>query len=143
MASQIPREVKKEIMDGWVAEAEWRVALLSPAFSAILTANPYGVYVNYADVEPWELATGGGYTKDATILWGRVGAYTGTSNENQWLNATDVQWTSATFIARFAVVYNYAAPKRIRAIYDFGADKTVTGGTFTIQWSASGLIKIA
>jgi hypothetical protein len=145
MASSIPREVKKEKMDTWLPTVEtvWKVALLSDTFVAPYTATPYGVYINYADILAFELATGSGYTRDNMVLGGRVGAYTGTSNENQFLDATDTQWTTATFTARYAIVYNDAAPKKIRFIYEFPVNKTVTGGTFTIQWSVNGLVKIS
>jgi len=41
------------------------------------------------------------------------------------LDATDVAWAASSFTARYAVVYETTGGK-IRAIYDFGADYTVT-----------------
>jgi hypothetical protein len=139
MASVIPKEVKKEIIDGYIAET-WKVCLLTNAF-----VYATGTHVTYANL----LATGAevvgtGYTAAGAAVtksaWGAGSGYVDTTNA--MIDATDVAWISATFTARYAAVYN-TTTDRIRAIYDFAADKTVTGGTFTIQWSASGLIKIS
>lgn len=135
MASVIPKELKKEWADSLTAET-WKVALLSNAFTYVS-----GTHVNYTDVTGNELAAGGGYSTGGATMSGKVAAYVDTTNAN--IDASDTQWTSATFTARYACVYNAASPFKIRAIYDFGADYTVTGGTFTIQWNAGGLVKIS
>lgn len=133
MANVIPKEVKKEIIDGYVAET-WKACLLSNLFTYAT-----GTHVSYSDLTN-EIA-GTGYTAGGATVAGKVGAYVDTTN--QFLNATDVAWTGATFAnARYVAVYNTVSGK-IRAIYDFGADKSVTSGTFTVQWSGSGLIKIS
>jgi hypothetical protein len=135
MASVIPKEVKNEIVTRWLpaTETTWKVALLTNAFAYVT-----GTHILYADLTNEVVGTG--YTAGGATLAGRAIAYVDTTNAN--IDATDVQWTTATFIARYAVVYETTGGK-IRAIYDFGADKTVTGGTFTIQWSASGLMKVS
>jgi len=131
MASSIPKEVKKEVVDTWIAET-WKVAL----FTTLQTASLYSSCTNEV--------VGTGYTAGgATVTksdWGVGSDYVDTTNAK--IDATDSTWTSATFTARCAVVYNTTTSK-IRAIYDFAADKVVTGGTFTIQWNAGGLIKIS
>ena len=53
----------------------------------------------------------------------------------------DVSWTSASFTARGCLIYNttsitgFTANRSVCAI-NFGSDKTVTSGTFTIQFPA-------
>ena len=137
MASVIPREVKKEIIDGYIAET-WKVALLTNAFTYVSgTHILYANLTNEVASSAWYTTGGNAVTKSA---WGAGSGYVDTTNA--MLDATDVQWTGATFTARYAAVYETTGGK-IRAIYDFAADKTVTGGTFTIQWSANGLIKIS
>lgn len=136
MASVIPKEVKKEIIDGYIAET-WKVCLLTNGFTYAT-----GTHVSYSDLTNEVVGTGytaGGksVTKSA---WGAGSGYVDTTNA--MIDATDVIWTASTFTARYAVVYNTVSG-RIRAIYDFLADKTVTAGTFTIQWNANGLIKIS
>ncbi len=132
--SVIPKEVKKEIIDGYIAET-WKVCLLTSAFSYVS-----GTHVYYSDLTN-EVADGSGYTTEgesvSQLAWSGY-----VDGDNAMINATDVPWTTATFTARYAVVYSTAGLKPIRAIYYFTEDKTVTAGTFTIQWNPSGLIKI-
>ena len=138
MPSQIPKKTKKDITDGWRDETLY-VCLLTNAFPGTLGA--YDVYGDLTNELPGGV---GNYTTGGNEVTGRTSDYDGTGL-NAVLDATaDVQWTSATFAnVRYAVVYNYGAGKQIRAIYNLGADKTVSAGTFTIQWSSSGLIKIS
>ena len=139
MASVIPKEVKKEIIDGYIAET-WKVALLTTTFAYVT-----GTYVTYADLlASGKEVVGSGYTAAGAAVtksaWGAGSGYVDTTNA--MLDATNVQWTSATFTAQYAAVYETTGGK-IRAIYDFLAGKTVTGGTFTIQWNPAGLVKIS
>jgi hypothetical protein len=128
MASKIPKEVKKAITDAYVAETTWKVALL--------TALPDDTISTYAGITTE--VVGAGYTATGATLAGRASAYTGT---DAWIDATDTSWTSATFTATHAVVYETAGGL-IRAIYDLGGSKTVTTGTFTLVWNASGLLTV-
>jgi len=59
-------------------------------------------------------------------------------------DATDTAWTSASFTAYHAVMYDDTlAGNDLIASIDFGGAQTVTAGTFTIQWNASGIITLA
>ena len=132
MANTIPKQVKKEIADAWVAET-WKVCLLTNAFTYNSTTH-----VLYTDLT--NEVIGVGYTAGGATVTGKASSYDST---NVLVDAVDTPWSAATLVdVRYAVVYNAASPYKIRAIYDFGADKSVTIGTFTIQWNASGLIKI-
>lgn len=44
----------------------------------------------------------------------------------------DVMWTGASFTSRGALIYNSTNGNRAVAVLDFGADKIVTTGDFTI-----------
>ena len=60
----------------------------------------------------------------------------------------DESWTTATFTARGALIYNETASGDPAVIVlDFGADKTATAGTFTIAFpaadSSNAIIRIA
>lgn len=60
----------------------------------------------------------------------------------------DVSWTTATFTAASALIYNdTAAGDPSVSSHDFGGDKTVTAGTFTIQFptadASNAIIRIA
>lgn len=132
MANTIPKEVKKEIVDGWIAETTWKVALFTNA-SNCLTQSLYTGCTN-------QVPNGSGYTTGGATLAGRAGAYVDTTN--YYLDATDSAWTGATFAnVQYIVVYETTGSK-IRAIYDLGTTYSVTAGTFTVQWNANGLIKI-
>ena len=92
-----------------------------------------------------EVANGNGYTTGgATITISQVPTTTGTT---AWLDFADLAWTSSTFVAGGAVVYNSTQGNKSVGVLSFGADKTVTNGTFTLQWpvadSSNAIIRIA
>jgi hypothetical protein len=53
-----------------------------------------------------------------------------------------VSWTSATFTARAAFIYNVSASNLLVAAFDFGTDKSVSNGTFQISANSAGLFTI-
>lgn len=138
MANVIPKELKKEFIDGWLTET-WKAALLTNGFTYVS-----GTHVTYANLT--NEVVGVGYTAGGNTVtkyaWGAGGTgYVDTTNAV--IDAADVAWTASTFNnVRYIAVYETTGGK-IRAIYDLGADYAVTSGTFTIQWSASGLIKVS
>lgn len=84
--------------------------------------------------------SGAGYDAGgATLAGGEV-----TQAATTKFDGTDVAWTSATFTARHAVIYDSTlANDDLIGSIDFGADKSVSGGTFTIQWHVNGIITLA
>ena len=135
MANVFPKQVKKEIVDNWIAEATWKVALLDNGFVYDHTTDDL-----YTDVTADELASGNGYTTGGATLAGRAGGYVDTYD--YYLDATDTSWASATFTnVRYIVVYETVANK-IRFIFDLGANYSCTNSTFTIIWASGGLIKL-
>lgn len=92
-----------------------------------------------------EVANGNGYTTGGSnITISQVPTSTGTV---AWLDFADLAWTSSTFVARGALIYNSSQGNKAVGVLDFGADKTVTNGTFTLQWpvgnSSTAIIRIA
>ena len=59
----------------------------------------------------------------------------------------DTSWTSASFTANGCLIYNSTQSDKAVAVIAFGADKTVTTGTFTIQFptadASNAIIRIA
>ena len=59
----------------------------------------------------------------------------------------DVSYTSASFTANGALIYNSSASDKAVCAIAFGSDKTVTSGTFTIQFptadASNAIIRIA
>ena len=49
----------------------------------------------------------------------------------------DVSWTSASFTANGCLIYNDTQSDKACAVVAFGGDKTVSSGTFTIQFPAA------
>ena len=88
-----------------------------------------------------ELATTGGYTQAGATLAGKAVTEAATT---KW-DATDLAWTSATFTAYHAVIYDstVGATNNLICSIDFGGAKTVSAGTFTILWDAAGIITLA
>jgi hypothetical protein len=71
-----------------------------------------------------------------------------TSGTTAFLDFADLSFTSATITARGALIYNdTAAGDPSVCVLDFGADKTSTNGTFTIQFptadASNAIIRIA
>ena len=50
----------------------------------------------------------------------------------------DVSFTSASFTANGALIYNSSESNAAGAVIAFGSDKTVSSGTFTIQFPTAG-----
>lgn len=61
------------------------------------------------------------------------------------LDATDVTFTSATIIARYAVIYKstgVASTSPLMLLIDFGSNFTSTVGSFTVAFAAEGILNI-
>ena len=78
-----------------------------------------------------EVANGNGYATGGVELTSRAVDTTGTT---AYFDAADPSWTSATFTANGALIYNDTQSDKACAVIAFGSDKTVTSGTFTIQF---------
>ena len=59
------------------------------------------------------------------------------TNNVAFFDAADPSWTSATFTANGAMIYNSSNSDKAIAILAFGGDFTVTAGTFTIVLPAA------
>ena len=57
-----------------------------------------------------------------------------TSGTTALCDFSDVSYTSASFTANGALIYNDDQSDKAVAVIAFGSDKTVTSGTFTIQF---------
>lgn len=53
------------------------------------------------------------------------------------LDFADISWTSASFTARYALIYNDTDSDKAICVIDFGSNQTVTAGTFTISFPAA------
>lgn len=137
MASGIYNKTKydalKKVMD--VTTDTLKVMLLTTGY----TFNPDHYQVS--DVNTYELAATGNYSTGGATL----GSVTLTQDDtNDWavMDATDTVWSTATFTAYFAIIYDSTTGHLIGCV-DFGGAKSVSSGTFTIQWNAAGIVKLA
>ena len=70
-----------------------------------------------------------------------------TSGTTAFCDFADVSYTSASFTANGALIYNDDQSDKAVAVIAFGGDKTVSSGTFTIQFptadATNAIIRIA
>ena len=79
--------------------------------------------------------SGTGYTATGVTLTSTAVSTTGTTAH---FDADDPTWTSASFTARCALIYNSSNSNKAIAVLNFGGDFTVAGGTFKIVFPAAG-----
>ena len=78
-------------------------------------------------------SAGGGTLADGAVTEGATTKF----------DATDLAWSSSTFSAYHAVLYDTSAGNNLICSFDFGEAKTVSNGTFTIQWDTAGVLTLA
>ena len=91
--------------------------------------------------------SGTGYTAGGETLTVTGGAVS-ISGTTAFIDFSDVSWASATITARGALIYNdTVAGDPAVAVLDFGADRTATSGTFTVQFptadASNAIVRIA
>ena len=82
-----------------------------------------------------EVANGNGYATGGVTLANKA---VSTSSTTAYFDADDPTWTSASFTARGALIYNSSASDKAIAVLNFGGDFTVSSGTFRIVFPAAG-----
>ena len=79
--------------------------------------------------------SGTGYTAGGVALTSQTVATSGTT---AYFDAADPAWTSASFTANGALIYNSTNSDKAIVVLAFGGDFTVAGGTFKIVFPAAG-----
>jgi hypothetical protein len=83
--------------------------------------------------------TGTGYTAGGkTLTVTQTPTSSGTPSTTAYVNFANISWTSATFSADGALIYNSTNGNKSVAVLNFGATKTVSIGTFTISFPVAG-----
>ena len=84
--------------------------------------------------------SGTGYTSGGVTL---TTATVATSGTTAYVDFDNPEWTTATFTARGALIYNdTTAGDNSVAVLDFGGDFTVSSGTFRVVFPAPGATAI-
>ena len=94
--------------------------------------------------------TGTGYTAGGNTLTISVSPTSGNNSSNiptAYISFNNTSWTSASFTARAALIYNSSQSNKSVAVLDFGSDKTVSNDTFQIIFPTpdanSAIVRIA
>ena len=126
MANVVPFSFKGELMSG-----THNFSTGGDSFKiALYTSNPYDTSSTVA-LTTNEVSSAGSSNyarKDLTSQ--AVVATTATTS----VDFADVTWSSATFTAAFAAIYNDDKSDKLCVVLDFGGTKTATNGDFTISF---------
>jgi hypothetical protein len=89
--------------------------------------------------------SGTGYTAGGNTL--TISQSPTSGGTTAYISFADTSWTSASFTTRGALIYNATQGNKAVAAFDFGSDKTVIAGTFTITFptasSTNAVLRIA
>ena len=126
MANVVPFSFKGELMSG-----THNFANGGDSFKiALYTSNPYTTSSTVA-LTTNEVSSAGSSNYVRKVLGSQaVVATTATTS----VDFADVTWSSATFTAAFAAIYNDDKSDKLCVVLDFQGSKTATNGDFTISF---------
>ena len=126
MANVVPFSFKGELMSG-----THNFSTGGDAFKiALYTSNPYTTSSTVALTTNEVSSAGSSNYVRKTLGSQAVAASTATTS----VDFADVTWSSATFTAAFAAIYNDDQGDKLCVVLDFGGTKTATNGDFTISF---------
>lgn len=138
MADIIYTSFKRDIMNG-------AIDLDTDTIKVMLVTSSYTASASHtkrSDIT--NEVTGTGYTAGGSTIGSPTVSNVST---NGVFDGNDVAWTTSTITARGAVLYKSrggaSSADELICFLDFTTDKTSTAGTFTISWSASGILNLA
>ena len=126
MANIVPFSFKGELLKG-----THNFGTGGDAFKiALYTSNPYTTSSTVADSTNEVSSAGSSNYARKDLASQAVVASTATSS----VDFADVTWSSATFSAAFAAIYNDDKSDKLCVVLDFGGTKTATNGDFTVSF---------
>ena len=126
MANVVPFSFKGELMSG-----THNFSTGGDAFKiALYTSNPYTTSSTVALTTNEVSSAGSSNYARKSLTSQAVVATTATTS----VDFADVTWSSATFSAAFAAIYNDDQGDKLCVVLDFGGTKTATNGDFTISF---------
>ena len=117
----------RELFDSTVGHNEthtYKIALIKPAPSGTFGAST----ANYSALSTDEVASGSGYTTGGATL----SSLTVSGSGKLTIDFADATWSTASFSAAGALIYNSTKANRAVAVLSFGGTYTGTGGNFTV-----------
>ena len=140
IASVLQDSFKEQLLGGYhsfnasgdtPAGSAFKIALYTSSADLTTTTTVY--------LTSGEVASGGGYTTAGEAL---TNTGVAKSTVTSYTDFSNVSWISASFTARGCMIYNSSTISGLTAnstvcTIDFGGDKTVSSGTFTIQFPAN------
>ena len=130
MANIVPFSFKGELLSG-----THNFATGGDGFKiALYTSNPYSTSSTVALTTNEVSSAGSSNYARKDLASQAVVASTATSS----VDFADVTWSSATFSAAFAAIYNDDKSDKLCVVLDFGGSKTATNGDFKIVFPATG-----
>ena len=157
ISSVIQSTFKEELLKGYHSflasgGSAFKLALYSSGSANLTTTTTQWVVASTPTADPtntYEVTTtGSGYASGGKAL---TNTGVAKSTVTSYTDFSDVSWTSASFTARGCLLYNSSTISGLTTdaavcSIDFGGDKTVSSGTFTIQFptndSSSAIIRI-
>lgn len=140
MASALYNSFKRDIMNG-------AIDLDTDSIKILLVTSSYTQDID-AHTKRSDLTnevSGTGYSAGGSALATKVVSADNTDNEGVF-DADDLTWSTSTITARGAVAYKArggaSSADELICYFDFGADKSSSGGNFTLQWNSEGLINL-
>ena len=124
MATSFKAEILDEVHD--LAADTLKIALFTSSASLGASTTAYSTSNEIS---------GTGYSAGGVTL---TSTTVSTSGTTAFFDADDTTWTSASFTARGALIYNSSASDKAIAVLNFGGDFTVSSGTFRIVFPAAG-----
>ena len=126
MANIVPFSFKGELLKG-----THNFGTGGDAFKiALYTSNPYTTSSSVVDNTNEVSSAGSSNYVRKALTSQAVVASTATSS----VDFADVTWSSATFSAAFAAIYNDDQGDKLCVVLDFGGTKTATNGDFTVSF---------
>ena len=129
MANVIPNSFRGELFSGTHNFAsggnDFKIALYTGSIASVYTTASTTVSGTN------EVNTGGGSNYSRQSLSSQAVA---SSTAVASVDFGDSTWSSATFTAAFAAIYNDDKSDKLVVVLDFGGDKTCTNGTFKITY---------
>ena len=131
MANVVPYSFAQELLKGnhdFINDTI-KIALYSAGSGAPYTVNSTQYTSGTANQVSGTGYTTGGNTLGSPVVANQTNVAT--------LTFAQTQWTSATFGAAFAAIYNNSASDKLVVVLDFGGTKSCSNGTFTITFPST------